>query len=156
MNQCLPVYVPQISYFITGNGAVSPDLHKRCTEAVHSPQIITTLWISGTVSPVLHTHSCIAITWFPHSPTIYCHYITHVCLYKYVCVFISDLNINFSFMHTPTHIQHIVICKSFTVGITTGWCLYFKLVILMCYFKITLSYGYNKLIFLYIMQSFEV
>ena len=50
-------------------------------------------------------------------------------------------------MHTPTHIQHIVICKTFTDVITTEWCLYFKLVILMCYFKINLTYGNYKLIF---------
>jgi len=85
-NYCLLVFVPQISYIITGNGAVSPDLHKLYTETIHSPQIVTTLWIRGAVSPVLHTNSWIANTWFPHSPTIYSLYITHVCLYKYVCV----------------------------------------------------------------------
>jgi len=71
--------------------------------------------------------------------TIYSHYITYVCLHGYVFVFTSDVYINFSFMHTPTHIQHSVICKTFTFGITTGWCFYFKLAIPMCYFKINLS-----------------
>jgi len=39
-------------------------------------------------------------------------------------------------MHTAAHIQHIVMCYSFTVDITTVWCLFVQSVIPVCYCKI--------------------
>ena len=61
-----------------------------------------------------------------------------------VCVYTWSTRLILLYAHTAAQIQHIVVCKTFTVDITTAWCLYFKLVILMCYFKIKLSCGFTK------------
>jgi hypothetical protein len=39
--------------------------------------------------------------------------------------------------HSAAHIQHSVICNGFTVDVTIVWCLFDKLVILVCYFLAT-------------------
>jgi len=39
-------------------------------------------------------------------------------------------------MHTAAHIKHNVMCYSFPIDIKTVWCLFVRLVILVCYCKI--------------------
>jgi len=48
------------------------------------------------------------------------------------------------YAQTATHMQHIVICNSFTVTVTTVLCLFVKLVVLMCYCNLKLIKSYNK------------
>jgi len=40
------------------------------------------------------------------------------------------------YAHTAAHIQHIAICNSITVDITTVWCLFVQLDSPVCYCKL--------------------
>ena len=53
-------------------------------------------------------------------------------LYMNMCIYyIWSTHLTLLYAHTAVHIQHIVICNSFTVKITTVWCLFVRLYILV-------------------------
>ena len=81
-------YMPQISYYIGGNGAIHPVLNVSSSEVVHLPANHTEVknkWSSNSCDSD-------AFTLLPHLCTAYSYCLTQICLHEYVCWFISDKN----------------------------------------------------------------
>jgi hypothetical protein len=130
-----------------GNGDVPPDLQVLFSEAVHLPPShteIMTKWSSESCAQYAFM-ICKHIT----STFTYCLLLLHnTCVSTWicvcVCVYIWPTHLKLLYAHTAAHIQHIVMCYSFTVDITTVWSLFVKLVIPVSYCKIKLSKRFNK------------
>ena len=132
-NLQLSEYMSQTSCNVVGTVAVPLDLQLLRSEAVHLPPNHTEImnkWSSESFVPyafMIYKHIISKFT--------YCLQLlrrTFVSTWVCVCVYIWSRHLSLLYSHRAAHIQHIVICNSFSVDITAVWCLFVELVIPVC------------------------
>ena len=122
------------SYYIAEYGAVHTILYVSSSEIVHLPPNhteVTNKWSSKSCDPYDFI-ICKHIT----STLMYCLQLLHkTWVSTWICVFVYNWykRLRLLCVHRAAHIQHIVICVSFNVDITTVCCLFFILFNMVCY-----------------------